>query len=359
MKILDRMQRGNFLTSEFIFHHHFSSMNFSTLPHKNLFISGSIAILIITLGTIVQYKPDLFSKTEKVNVVTQAESMASSTITTRDTDGDGLPDWEEQLYGTDPRKTDTDGDKTSDGEEVRLERNPIRANTATDGSEPNDYNPNSSLLLASSSELSEQKKAFLAQFLAQAGKDIRETTYRDLLGKFDAKEFTPTPKQLTGMNIVSDNTDDGFRTFINEFGKIVLKHKTPYAPRNEVDILNEYMQSKNPKLLGELQLCVIEYNNLVKDLLTLPVPSGDAKTLQSIILGYEGMALGIEGLQKMESNPIDAAGGYEGYTMYRVEVVNGYVALVNEVAKRNMIFTREEPGYMFYANVFASTTPSK
>lgn len=343
----------------FIFHHYYSPMNFSTLPHKNLYISGAIAVIIIAIGAIVQYNPTLFSREHNVNVITQEESVASSTIISRDTDGDGLHDWEEQLYGTDPRNTDTDGDKTSDGEEVRLERNPIRANTAKGDSEPNDYNPNSSLLLASSSQLSEQKKAFLAQFLAQAGKDIRETTYRDLLSKFDAKEYTPTPKELTGMNIVSDNTNDGFRTFINEFGKVVLKHKTPYAPRNEVDILNDYMQSKNPKLLEELQLCVIEYNNLVKDLQGLPVPSGNAKTLQSIIMGYEGMALGIEGLRKIESNPVDATGGYEGYTMYRVEVVNGYVALVNEVAKRNMIFTREEPGYMFYANVFATTTPEK
>ncbi len=55
-----------------------------------------------------------------------------------DSDHDGLPDWEEVLYKTDPKNPDTDGDGTSDGEEVRLNRDPLKANTAKAGQEPND-----------------------------------------------------------------------------------------------------------------------------------------------------------------------------------------------------------------------------
>jgi hypothetical protein len=43
----------------------------------------------------------------------------------KDSDGDGLTDWEEILWGTDPFNPDTDGDGTSDGDEVRLGRNPL------------------------------------------------------------------------------------------------------------------------------------------------------------------------------------------------------------------------------------------
>jgi hypothetical protein len=42
-----------------------------------------------------------------------------------DSDTDGLPDWQEELYGSDPQKADTDGDGTNDGDEIKLERNPI------------------------------------------------------------------------------------------------------------------------------------------------------------------------------------------------------------------------------------------
>ena len=36
-----------------------------------------------------------------------------------DSDGDGLTNWQEYVYGTDPYNADTDGDGISDGEAVR------------------------------------------------------------------------------------------------------------------------------------------------------------------------------------------------------------------------------------------------
>ena len=43
----------------------------------------------------------------------------------RDSDRDGLPDWEERLIGTDPYSKDSDGDGIDDGEEVhRYHTNP-------------------------------------------------------------------------------------------------------------------------------------------------------------------------------------------------------------------------------------------
>lgn len=41
-----------------------------------------------------------------------------------DSDIDGLPDWQEELYGSDPQKTDTDEDGTNDGDEITLDRDP-------------------------------------------------------------------------------------------------------------------------------------------------------------------------------------------------------------------------------------------
>lgn len=44
-----------------------------------------------------------------------------------DSDGDGLLDWEESLWRTDPLNADTDGDGTNDGDEVDAGRNPTKA----------------------------------------------------------------------------------------------------------------------------------------------------------------------------------------------------------------------------------------
>ena len=51
-----------------------------------------------------------------------------------DSDGDGLTDAEEALWGTDPHNPDTDGDGLTDGEEVRLHyTDPLVADTDGDG----------------------------------------------------------------------------------------------------------------------------------------------------------------------------------------------------------------------------------
>lgn len=41
-----------------------------------------------------------------------------------DSDNDGLSDWEESLWSSDPNNSDTDNDGTNDGDEVNLNRNP-------------------------------------------------------------------------------------------------------------------------------------------------------------------------------------------------------------------------------------------
>jgi len=57
----------------------------------------------------------------------------------QDSDADGLKDWEEALYHTDPHNPDTDGDGTPDGEEVKLGRDPTKPNTAKSPKKPDDY----------------------------------------------------------------------------------------------------------------------------------------------------------------------------------------------------------------------------
>lgn len=65
----------------------------------------------------------------------------------KDTDGDGLSDYEEKyIYGTDPKNPDTDGDGMNDGDEVKQGRNPLGPGTLKDLFIPhagNNYHPHS------------------------------------------------------------------------------------------------------------------------------------------------------------------------------------------------------------------------
>ena len=98
-----------------------------------------VALAILAVGVAVNWKGLPHDTREQELPVSSAlVSASSTTITDRDSDADGLPDWEEHLYGSDPLKFDTDGDGTPDGEEVREGRDPSKANTAGASSPPND-----------------------------------------------------------------------------------------------------------------------------------------------------------------------------------------------------------------------------
>ena len=63
-----------------------------------------------------------------------ATVIASPLGTPPDSDGDGLDDREERMFGTDPNLVDTDGDGLSDTTEILgIGTNPLRADTDGDG----------------------------------------------------------------------------------------------------------------------------------------------------------------------------------------------------------------------------------
>lgn len=65
-------------------------------------------------------------KSQNKNLSGPNISQLASANAQIDTDGDGLSDWEENIYGTDPKKSDTDGDNYLDGEEILSNHDPLK-----------------------------------------------------------------------------------------------------------------------------------------------------------------------------------------------------------------------------------------
>lgn len=84
-------------------------------------VTALIVAVVITLSNIKK-TPSQTTEVDNVNVYS---SLAENSKLNIDSDGDGLLDWEELLWGTDPNNPDTDGDGTNDGDEVRMGRDPL------------------------------------------------------------------------------------------------------------------------------------------------------------------------------------------------------------------------------------------
>ena len=115
-------------------------INSKYLPSKKFSISLGIAILIVLIAIIINYSKEENFKVANNNITPEKSfSNALADANSIDTDGDGIPDWREVLYGTNPKKADTDGDGTNDNDEIKANRDPLKANTSPAGKTPNDF----------------------------------------------------------------------------------------------------------------------------------------------------------------------------------------------------------------------------
>ena len=93
------------------------------LPSKK-FVLVVLAISMVALAVIMfQFFP--FNSKEVAQKNDEDEARAELLQKLQgDSDGDGLRDWEEVLWKTDPQKNDTDGDGTADNDEILAKRDP-------------------------------------------------------------------------------------------------------------------------------------------------------------------------------------------------------------------------------------------
>jgi hypothetical protein len=91
-----------------------------------LFIFVVLVVVLIIGGDVFydRIKPDDTSNLIDADLYIERQTTDNASV---DTDGDGLLDWQESLYGSDSNNFDTDGDGTSDGNEISEGRDPTIA----------------------------------------------------------------------------------------------------------------------------------------------------------------------------------------------------------------------------------------
>ena len=172
-----------------------------------LFLSSLVAVGIVGSGIAMLPGKTPSAAAAKAAIIPPVAATVQQDV---DTDHDGLPDWEEAVYGTDPNNPDTDGDGVSDGEEVRTGHNPLKKG-------PDDILYTLSLGNATSTNIDDEKKKFYSEFLSKEIENIRSSTVQDLVKNFDANQVAPR-HTLSDLAVISDNSPENLRAYANNFG---------------------------------------------------------------------------------------------------------------------------------------------
>lgn len=236
----------------------------------------------------------------------------------KDTDGDGLKDWEETLWGTNPN--------IPDAEKIN------KSATST---------PKKKEKLTSTDVLA---RSFFAEYmnLKEVGlvtdKASQENVAKNLLQNTD---FVQEPTPYTQNNIRISNTIT-LREYGNNVGTIFKTNLV--EGRNEMVIFKDALDSGSKEKLNELQPILAGYKNIRTGLLNTPVPPQAATAHVALINSLSKIIFINELILKTFSDPVL---GVQGTAMYQetfAELQQSFASMRDVFARAGVEFNSSEPG---------------
>lgn len=318
------------------------------LPSKKLLVF--LVTTLVILGCFFLFfkfkdrKISYLTNTAEQEKTTQAINQEIQQTLKNDSDGDGLKDWEEVLWKTDPNNPDTDGDGTDDNSEILANRNPLVAG-------PNDLlNKNIVAIKNNQNEQADAKsltqtdlmsQELFAGYVAlkqnnQLGTAQEEQFINNLVTKsLSAPIISAKKYRLGDLNIIQDNSQKALQQYADQL-KIIMALGNKLE--DEPALVKMAAETKNPQKLEKLHSNISIYQEMQKKLITLAVP----KTISEIHLGginsIGSLANDVSNMLLILEDPITGLKGTASYFDDALALSTNLIKIVDYFNKNNIKF---------------------
>ena len=305
------------------------------LPSKKFAIITSVIIVLAVLIFIIFFMPssgENFSITgNKNNTALKVENPTLPDLIQRDTDGDGVPDWEEALWGTDPHKKITFND-TPDAtyienkkKELKIEGNVIADATKLTETEKFAREFFTSYSAMKSSGQIDQNT--INDFSSALGQNIIDPTLVDRYTETDAKINSidnPASKQKYYWGV-----------------KALFKKYQSAGLGNELDLVSQALASNsadgtssNTSQYDKLPAIASAYQNFAQKVMGLSVPQSLVTYHLRIANSANNVGISVSGMGKIAADPIVGLSGLSQYQKYSDDLVKAVADLENFLLKQ-------------------------
>jgi hypothetical protein len=283
-------------------------------------------------------------------VVLSDEKTPRPTAEEKDSDGDTLKDWEEELCNLSPVNADTDGDGTGDLQEVENKRRTVADAPALilDDIDPNAPKP-SPIALAG--------QILLSQFLTakEAGVALPEQSIA--LASQIALEAADTNRRyetisITDLNLTNEPVST--RSYGNAVGAALTNTSGSPAP-NELFVFLSYVQSSDLDTFQKDMTAVIErYDATIDGFMAVAVPHDRAAEHVALTNALIAVRSDLVDLMKVGDNPLMAIAALDAYKRNSAILTGLFEKL------RTFLTTSPDaefaPGEPAYAFIYAGNT---
>ena len=308
-------------------------------PSKNIAALALVAFAVVIASFILKNKETFFNKEDQKiekEIVEEPKpdlkiAQIASEETAKDTDNDGLLDWEEALWGTDPKNPDSDGDKTTDGDEKKQNRNPMVAG------------PNDSLDTSVDTSLIEEKeingdekptltgelaKTFFSKFMYLKQNSALDENSKNALvqeisnlaeSSFDYKKY-----EVTDLSIIQNPTKEEIKSLGLDLAYIQVSVLASVV-KNQQTISNDFT------IIADI------YASAAKSIVSIKVPDNVKNSVVAMANNYSKAAAAIMTL-KDDTDPVKSTIGIQAYQQAKEDQGKLVLQFANFFRQNGIIF---------------------
>jgi hypothetical protein len=280
-------------------------------------------------------------------------------IANKDSDQDGLADWEEALWGTDPNNPDSDSDGTPDGEEVSANRDPV---VKGEDDLPEKTILSEKKFLPVKSEDMTQTGAAAVELLSkyfevkESGTFSEEDKIQIQEDFIDSFLTNLSPQQTVPKFLLKDITTietnkSNLKKYGNAVAFIILKYEGKEDHGNPKDVLAEALESKNISKANDLKVLAQDYILAAEEISKIPTPKSALSLHLSFINNLTIMGENISLLGNVLTDPLSSLGALISYQEKVLALSNSAKDLKEYLKSNGISYTAQESGYILVNDI--------
>lgn len=268
----------------------------STRPSKQFIVRGSIALGIVVLILVIQtnWFKNLF---HKKSPPLPPDATVGDTIN-KDSNNNGIADWEEKLWGLDPAVIYTNGIPNKTIIETKKKSLGINTTSSENLNETDQLARQLFTLTAALGQSQEIDDATLKQIANDIGNSV-ET--KDITNQYSLKDIKTTTTTIQNLQ--------AYQTTM----KAITAKQKPVA---DIDALAIALQNEDSSSLTSLTESAVAYRKMANELRGVVVPIGLASYHLQIMNSIVGIAQSFSYMQQLDENSVVALVGVATYKVY-------------------------------------------
>lgn len=287
------------------------------------------------------------------------ESALLQAIATKDTDGDGLTDWEEALYGTSQNTTDTfnlgmtDGEAVTKGLIVPKAISDISLTTSAQNI-ANPLDPSLPPPAADGTLTSAFTKNFFELYLdakqAKDGADLSEREMADITKEaLDSlsSAITTAPDYKSAKDLkISGSGTEALKEFAANAEAVLLKN-TSNATTSEISYLKSALENNDPTALPHIASIAKAYRDSAAGISALQVPTELAANNLYLINAMMRMSEIITDFTRVNEDTLATILALQQYPQAVLDLGKAFIDIGNTYRKSGILMQKGEPGSAF------------